>query len=59
MIACVFDDMGGQGFIGSTINAQLVGVTRDNMNDFWKLKVISIVCSCLPIVFIFLLPTRQ
>ena len=28
------------------------------MDDFWKLKVISLVCSCLPLLFIFLIPSR-
>lgn len=47
-----------RGYIGTCINMQLIGVSRDNMDDFWKLKVISLVCSCLPLLFIFLLPSR-
>lgn len=28
------------------------------MDDFWKLKVISLICSCLPLLFIFLIPSK-
>ena len=48
-----------RGYIGSSINTNFVGVSRDNMDDFWKLKVISIVCSCLPLLFIYLIPTKK
>ena len=48
-----------RGYIGSTINTQFIGVSRENMDDFWKLKVISLICSCLPLLFIFLLPSQK
>ena len=48
-----------RGYIGTTINTQFIGVSRENMDDFWKLKVISLVCSCLPLLFIFLLPSQR
>ena len=48
-----------RGYIGTSINTQFIGVSRENMDDFWKLKVISLVCSCLPLLFIFLIPTKE
>lgn len=48
-----------RGYVGSVINANLVGVTRENMDDFWKLKVIGICCSMLPLLFLFLIPTQK
>ena len=48
-----------RGYIGVTINSQFVGVTRDHMEDYWKLKVISLVCSFLPLLFLFLIPTNK
>lgn len=48
-----------RGYIGTTINTQFIGVSRDNMDDFWKLKVISLICSCLPLLFIFLIPSKE
>ena len=48
-----------RGYIGSSINDNFIHVTRENMDDFWKLKVISIICSCAPLLFIMLLPTNK
>lgn len=47
-----------RGYIGSSINNNFIGVSRDDMDNFWQLKVISLACSCLPLLFIFLLPTK-
>ena len=48
-----------RGYIGSTVNDNFIGVTRENMDEFWKLKVISLICSCMPLLFLFLLPTNK
>ena len=48
-----------RGYIGAQINTSFIGVTRDNLDDFWKLKVISLICSLLPIAFLFLIPTNK
>lgn len=45
-------------YIGTFINNQFVGVSREHMEDFWKLKVICLVCLCVPLIFLYLIPTQ-
>lgn len=44
-------------FLGNLYN-KLIGVTKDNLQDIWKLMVISSVLSALPIFLIWMLPTK-
>jgi len=46
-------------WMGSAINDNFVGVTKDDMSQYWVLLTISFVCSFLPLAFLWLLPTRQ
>ena len=44
---------------GSIINDRFVGVTEDDLSQYWVLCVISFVCSFLPLLFLWLVPTKQ
>ena len=48
-----------QGWIGSAINEKFVGVTKDDLSKFWILVTINFVCSFLPLLFLWLIPTKQ
>ena len=44
---------------GSIINDRFVGVTEDDLSQYWVLCTISFVCSFLPLLFLWLVPTKQ
>ena len=59
MLAGIYNAKKGvRHFSGILINEHFVGVTKDNLDDFWKLKVITLCCSCLPLLAIRLIPTK-
>ena len=59
MLAGIYNAKNGlRHFTGTWINDHFVGVTKDNLDDFWKLKVITLCCSCLPLLAIRLIPTK-
>lgn len=48
-----------RGWTGSWINDKFVGVTRDDLTDYWILATIAFVGSFIPLLFIRLVPTRN
>ena len=46
-------------WMGSFINETLIGVTQEDLSEYWKLVTIGTVCSFLPILFIRLIPTQN
>lgn len=46
------------GVVGSCVNKYFVGVTQDDLSNYWVLTVVSVVCGVLPLTFFWLLPTR-
>ena len=48
-----------RGWTGSWINDQFVGVTRDDLTNYWVLVTIGFVCSFIPLLFLRLIPTRK
>ena len=48
-----------RGWIGSVINDAFVGVTREDLSDYWKLIMVALVCSFIPLFFIYLIPTKK
>jgi len=47
-----------RGIIGSWINKRFVHVSKDNMDDFYILIVISTIGAFLPLLFLWLIPSR-
>ena len=45
-------------WIGSWVNEKWVGVTESDMSHYWVLVTIGVVCSFLPLLFLWLIPTR-
>ena len=48
-----------RGWTGSWINDRFVGVSREDLTDYWVLVTIGFVCSFIPLLFLRLIPTRQ
>jgi len=47
------------GMMGATINEKFIGVSKDDMSNYWQLVMISLTCSLLPLFFInTLVPSR-
>ena len=46
-------------FTGTWINERFIGCTKSDLSNYWKLATIEIVCSWLPLFFIWLIPTRK
>ena len=46
-------------YIGAQINDAFVGVTDKDLSNYWILIVISFVCSFLPRLLIWMIPTRK
>lgn len=46
-------------WIGAWINETFVGVTESDLSKYWILVTISYGCSFLPLLFIWLIPTRK
>mmetsp|Transcript_46822 Transcript_46822/g.61965 ORF Transcript_46822/g.61965 Transcript_46822/m.61965 type:complete len:94 (-) Transcript_46822:328-609(-) len=46
-------------WLGAFINQQWVGVTVKDLNNYWVLVTISFCCSFLPLLFLWLIPTRD
>lgn len=46
-------------WIGSYINDKFVGVTQDNLQDYWMLGVINFCCGAIPLAFLWLIPTQK
>ena len=46
-------------YTGTWINEKYVGCTNSDLGNYWKLGVIELVCSMLPLFFIWLIPTRK
>jgi len=44
--------------MGVFINKMFVGVTKDNLEDLWKLITIQLVCSLIPFLYLTLIPTN-
>jgi MFS family permease len=45
-------------WIGTYVNEAFVGVTKDDLSQYWVLYLIGFGCSFIPIAFIWLLPTN-
>jgi len=45
-------------WIGTSINTAFVGVTEDNLDDYYILVIISTVMSITPLLYLWLLPSR-
>ena len=45
--------------IGTAINDKFVGVSKDDLSNYWVLVAIQTVCSLLPLIFLWLIPTRK
>jgi hypothetical protein len=44
--------------VGAQINDHFIGVTKDDLEHYWKLNAITHMCSIFPVIFAFcLLPT--
>ena len=48
-----------RGWMGSWINEKWVGVTQEDLSDYWVLVLIGTICSFLPLFFLWLIPTRK
>ena len=48
-----------RGWLGSWVNDQWVGVTQEDLSKYWVLVTIGLVCSFLPLLFVWLIPTRK
>ena len=46
-------------YLGTTINDKFVGVTQEDLTDYYKLASINLACSFLPLLFLWLIPTRE
>ena len=46
-------------WIGAFINRQWVGVTHNDLSKYWVLVTIGFACSFLPLLFLWLIPTRK
>ena len=46
-------------YIGTWINDEFVGVSQENLDSYWILYSISFCCSFLPLLFIWMIPTRK
>jgi len=44
--------------VGLLINKIFVGVSVENMDDFWQLYAIQFGCGFIPLFFLYLIPTR-
>jgi len=54
-----FSGIGGT-WLGSWVNTRFVGVTKDNLDDYWKLLTITYVCTLIPIMCRFwLIPSNK
>ena len=50
----------GGAWLGSWINNQFVGITKDNLEDYWKLLCITYVCGLIPFTLRFwLIPSNK
>lgn len=47
-----------RGWTGAYINDNFVGVTTEDLSNYWKLVTISFVCSFIQLFFLFLIPSR-
>ena len=45
--------------IGTAVNDKFVGVSKDDLSNYWVLVAIQTVCSLLPLIFLWLVPTRD
>jgi hypothetical protein len=48
-----------RGWLGSLVNEMFVGVKKDDLRHYWVLTVIAFVCGFLPLMFLWLLPTKS
>lgn len=46
-------------WIGSWVNDKWVGVTESDLSKYWVLVTIGFACSFLPLIFLWLIPTRK
>jgi len=48
-----------RGWLGAFINKQWVGVTVDDLSNYWVLVTIGFCCSFLPLFFLWMIPSRK
>lgn len=48
-----------RGWLGSLINEMFVGVHKDDLTHYWVLTVIQFLCGFLPLLFLWLIPTKD
>lgn len=46
-------------WLGSAVNNYFVGVTKEDLSEYWKLVLICFFCSFIPLFFLFLIPTKK
>ena len=46
-------------YVGAYVNDSFIGVTETNLKDYWVLVLISFLCSFLPRLLIWMIPTRK
>ena len=46
-------------WVGSWINEEFVGVKEDDLSQYWLLVTIQYACCFLPLLFLWLIPTRK
>lgn len=46
-------------WVGSFINSQWVGVTSDDLSNYWILVTLGYTCAFLPLLFLWLIPSRE
>ena len=47
-----------RGWVGSAVNDRFVQVTKDDLSRYWVLVAIQFVCGFLPLLFLWLIPTK-
>ena len=45
--------------MGSWLNDAFVGVTKDDLSNYWQLILMNFVGSFLPLFFLWLIPTKE
>lgn len=45
-------------WIGSAVNDLFVGVSQDDLTDYWKLITVAFICSFIPLFFLYLIPSK-
>jgi hypothetical protein len=47
------------GLIGTAVNVMYIGVSKDNLDDYYILNIIQYSCSLMPLFFLYYVPTKR